>query len=273
MGTDYAYPNEMKHLLIYIPAAVLALTPALSSAQTVEPPKVEIGAQISGQTAERSAITWTPRLTLNLRPDTALEFSTDLRRTKPEPFRQEQSGQAVSMHLRQTLWENGQWQLSGVVGGGVRRATIFFPGYTVQRPDGPVTFPDSTFVEYGAAAHIGPSVQVQVAKRLLLRGDVRLEFQDQTGFRGMIGAAVPIGQMPSGTRARQRPADSLVNGTAIGAGVGAIAGALAGAFLTAVFCESDDCTSTGIAFVSVTTATGTGVGGLLGAIIDAVKRD
>jgi hypothetical protein len=263
----------MKHLLISIPTTLLALSPAMAAAQTAEPPKVEIGAQISGHTSERSAITWTPRLTLNLRPDSALEFSADIRQPTTDPFRQEETGQAVSMHLRQTLWENGQWQVSGVVGGGVRRSTIFYPAYTVPGRDGPVTFPDSTFVEYGGAAHIGPSVQVQIAKRLLLRGDVRLEFQDQTGFRGMIGAAVPLGHMPAGSRARQRPGDSLVNGTAIGAGVGAVTGALAGAFLAAVFCEVDDCTSTGIAFVSVTTATGTAVGGLLGAIIDAIKRD
>lgn len=252
--------NEMKHLPIITAAALLALSPGLAAAQSAEPPKLEIGAQVSGQTSERSAITWTPRLTLNLRPDTALEFSSDVRQPTRDPFRLEESGQAVSMHLRQTLWEDGRWQVSGVVGGGVRRSTIFFPGY-----------PDSRYVEYGTAAHIGPTVQFQVAKRLLLRGDVRLEFSDQTGFRGMIGAAVPLGQMPAGSRARQRPADSLVNGVAIGTGVGAITGALTGAFLAAVFCE-DDCTASGIAFVSVTTATGTAVGGLLGAIIDAIKR-
>lgn len=251
----------MKPFLIATAAGLLAWSPGPAAAQSAEPPRLEIGAQISGQTNERSGLTWTPRLTLNLRPDMALEFSADVRQPTRDPFRLEESGQAVSLHLRQTLWESGPWQFSGVVGGGVRRSTIFFPGYTI----------DTHFVEYGTAAHIGPAMQLQVAKRLLLRGDVRLEFSDQTGFRGMIGAAVPVGQMPAGSRARQRPADSLVNGVAIGTGVGAITGALAGAFLAAVFCE-DDCTASGIAFVSVTTATGTAVGGLLGAIIDAVKR-
>lgn len=263
--------NEMKHILIAVAAGLLALVPGLAAAQTAEPPRFEIGAQVSGQTSERSAITWTPRLTFNLRPDSALEFSADVRQPRRDPFRQEESGQTASMHLRQTLWENARWQVAGVVGGGVRRAAIFSPGYTVQRPDGPVTFPDSRFVEYGMAAHIGPTVQLQAAKRLLVRADVRMEFSDRTGVRGMIGAAVPLGQLPAGSRARLRPADSLVNGTSIGAGVGAVSGALAGAFLAAVFCE-DDCTAGGIAFVSVTTVTGTAVGGLLGAIIDAVKR-
>ena len=261
----------MKHLLIATAAGLLALSPGLAAAQSAEPPRVEIGAQVSGQTAERSAITWTPRLTVNFRPDSALEFSTDIRQPTTDPFRQKKSGQAVLVHLRQTLWEDGRWQVSGVVGGGVRRSTIFFPGYTVNRPDGPLTFPDSQFVQYDTDAHIGPTVQLQVAKRLLVRADVRLEFSDHTGFRGMIGAAVPLGQLPAGSRARQRPADSLVNGVAIGTGAGALTGALAGAFLAAVFCE-DDCTASGIAFVSVTTATGTAVGGLLGAIIDAWKR-
>lgn len=262
----------MKHLLIATAAGLLTVSPGLAAAQSAEPPRFEIGAQVSGQTNERSAMTWTPRLTLNLRPDTALEFSADLRQETRDPFRLKESGQAVSMHLRQTLWEEGRWQVSGVVGGGVRRATIFFPGYTVERPDGPQTFPDSEFVEYGATVHIGPSVQLQVARRLLLRADVRMEFNEDGGLRGMIGAAVPLGQLPAGSRARQRPADSLVNGVAIGTSVGAVTGALAGAFLAAVFCE-DDCAASGIAFVSVTTATGTAVGGLLGAIIDAVKRD
>lgn len=250
----------MRYFLIATAAGLLALPSDGAAAQSAEPPRLEVGAQVSGQTNERSGLTWTPRLTLMLRPDMALEFSADVRQPTRDPFRLEESGQTVSIHLRQTLWESGPWQFAGVVGGGVRRTTIFFPGYT-----------DTHFVEYGTAAHIGPAVQLQVAKRLLLRGDVRLEFSDQTGFRAMIGAAVPLGQMPAGSRARQRPADSLVNGVAIGTGVGAITGALAGAFLAAVFCE-DDCTASGIAFVSVTTATGTAVGGLLGAIIDAVKR-
>ena len=249
---EIAYLIEMKHLLVAL-AVLGAAGPQLAFAQTAEPPRLEIGGQISGQTNERASITWTPR-----QPGT-------------DRFRLEESGQAVSLHLRQTLWEDGAWQFSGVVGGGVRRAAIFFPGYTVPGPDGPRTFPDSRFVEYGTAAHIGPAIQLRVARRLLLRGDVRLEFSDQTGFRGMIGAAVPIGQMPAGTRARQQPADSLVNGVAIGTGVGALTGALAGAFLAAVFCEGD-CAAGGIAFVSLSTATGTAVGGLLGAIIDAVKR-
>jgi len=260
----------MKHVLVAA-ALITAVFSPLASAQTAEPPRLEIGGQISGQTNERASITWTPRLSLSLRPDTALEVSADIRQPGTDPFRLEESGQAVSLHLRQTLWEGDAWQFFGVVGGGVRRSAIFFPGYSVPGPDGPRTIPDSRFVEFGTAAHIGPAVQVRVARRLLLRGDVRLEFSEQTGFRGMVGAAVPLGQLPAGTRARQRPADSLVNGVAIGTGVGALTGALAGAFLAAVFCE-DDCGAGGIAFVSLSTATGTAMGGLLGAIIDAVKR-
>jgi len=246
----------MKNIPIVAVLFALAI-PQWAAAQTTEAPRLEIGGQVSGQTGERSGLTWTPRLSLSLRTDTALEFSADVRQPDTDPFRLEESGQAVSLHLRQTLWENDRWQLFGVVGGGVRRTTI--------------EFPQSRFVEYNTAVHIGPAVQLQVAKRLLLRGDVRLEFSENGGLRGMIGAAVPLGQLPAGTRARQRPADSLVNGVAIGTGVGAVTGALAGAFLAAVFCEND-CSSTGVAFVSVTTATGTAVGGLLGAIIDAVKR-
>jgi hypothetical protein len=267
---EIAYQIEMKHFLVA--AAVLALAgPQLALAQPPEPPRLEIGGQISGQTSESGSVTWTPRLSLSLRPDTALEVSADLRQPSRDPLRLEESGQAGSLHLRQTLWENGRWQVFGVVGGGVRRSSIYFPGYTEVGPPPNRTFPASRFVQYSSAVHIGPAVEVQVAKRLLVRADLRAEFSEDGGLRGMIGAAVPLGRLPAGSRARQRPADSLVNGIAIGTGVGAITGALGGAFLAAVFCE-DDCSSTGIAFVSVTTATGTAVGGLLGAIIDAVKR-
>lgn len=260
----------MKHFL-FAATLVTAASPQVAFAQAAEPPRFEIGAQVSGQTGERGSVTWTPRLTLNLRPDTALEFSSEFRQPSHDPDRLEESGQGGSVHLRQTLWENGQWHVSGVVGGGVRRYSIYFPGYTEVGPGPNRTFPPSRFVEYDSSMHIGPSVQLQVATRLLLRADVRMEFSDNGGLRGMVGAAVPLGQLPAGSRARQRPADSLINGAAIGTGVGAITGALAGAFLAAVFCEND-CAASGIAFVSVTTVTGTAVGGLLGAIIDAVKR-
>ncbi len=256
---DRAYWIEMKHFL-FAATVLTAAGPQVAFAQTAEPPRLEIGGQISGHTGDRGSLTWTPRLTLNLRPDTALELSSEFRRPSNAPDRLEESGQGVSVHLRQTLWANGQWQVSGVVGGGVRRHTIHFPGST-----------GAGFVENDTAMHIGPSVQLRVATRLLLRADVRMEFSDNAGLRGMVGAAVPLGQLPAGSRARQRPADSLVNGVAIGAGVGALTGALAGAFLAAVFCE-DDCTASGIAFVSATTVGGTAIGGLLGAIIDAFKR-
>ena len=57
----------------------------------------------------------------------------------------------------------------------------------------------------------------------------------------------------------------------VGTSVGAVTGALTGAFLAAVLCEGD-CADNGVGFVAVTAATGTGIGGLLGAIIDAFKR-
>lgn len=260
----------MKHFLLAA-AVVMAGSPDVAFAQDAEPPRLEIGGQMSGQTGERAAVAWTPRLTVNLRPDTALELSADLRQPLDDPLRATESGRGGSVHLRQTLWEGGRWQLFGVVGGGVRRTSLHFPGYTEVGPAQPRTFHPSRFVEWGSAAHIGPAVQAQVARRLMLRADVRMEFSESAGLRGMIGAAIPLGALPAGTRARQRPADSLVNGVAIGSGVGALSGALAGALLAAVFCE-DDCAAGGIAFVSAATVTGTAVGGLLGAIIDAVPR-
>lgn len=260
----------MRHTLLAA-ALVMAALPASAFAQDAEPPRVEIGAQVSGQTGERSSVTWTPRLTVNLSPDAALELSADLGHALEEPFRMAKSGQGWAVHLRQSLWQDGRWQVFGVVGGGVRRTSIHFPGFTEIGSGQPRTFRPSRFVEWGAAAHVGPAVQMQVASRLILRADVRMEFSDSGGLRGMLGAAVPLAQFPAGTRARQRPADSLVNGVAIGGGVGAVTGAVAGALLAALVCEND-CAANGVAFVGATTVTGTAIGGLLGAIIDAVKR-
>lgn len=256
MRGDYAYTDEMR-LLPAVAASLLIWFPQSASAQTAEPPRLEIGGQVSAQTGEPGSATWTPRLSLNLRPDTALEFSGDFRQASSDPFRHSEVDQTAALHFRQTLWENDRWQLFGVVGGGVRRSVS--------------TFPHFRFVDWNPAVHIGPAVQARVAKRLVLRADVRLSLTETSGLRGMIGAAVPIGHLPAGTRARQRPGDSLVNGVAIGTSVGAVTGALTGAFLAAVLCEGD-CADNGVAFVAVTAATGTGIGGLLGAIIDAFKR-
>lgn len=244
-------------LLPAIAAALLVLFPRPSSAQTTEPPRLEVGGQVSAQTAEPGSTTWTTRLTVNLRPDTALEFSGDFRQPGSDPFRRRESGQTAAIHFRQTLWENDRWQVFGVVGGGVRRSARDFSQFR--------------FVEWGPAVHVGPAVQVAVARRLTLRADVRLSLSETSGLRGMIGAAVPLGQLPAGTRARQGKGDSLVNGVAIGTGVGALTGALAGAFLAAALCEGD-CGDNGVGFVAVTASTGAGIGGLLGAIIDAFKR-
>ncbi len=249
----------------------MAARPHGAFAQVPEPPRLEVGAQISGQIGERASVTWTPRLTVNLSPDAALELSADFRQPLEEPFRMAESGQSGSVHLRQSLWHHGRWHVFGVVGGGVRRTSIYFPGVTDVGSAQPRTFRPSRFVEWGAAAHVGPAVQMQVARWLSLRADVRMEFSNSGGLRGMLGAAFPLGQLPTGTRARQRPADSLVNGVAIGSGVGAVTGVLGGVLLAALVCEND-CAGNGVAFVAATTATGTAIGGLLGAIIDAVQR-
>lgn len=244
-------------LLPAIAASLLIWLPQSASAQTAETPRLEVGGQVSAQTGEPGSATWTPRLTLNLRPDTALEFSADFRQGGNDPFRRQESGQTAAIHLRQMLWESGRWQIFGVVGGGVSRSVTAFSNFR--------------FVDWNPAVHIGPAVQATVAKRLILRADVRLSLSETAGLRGMVGAAVPIGQLPASTRARQRTGDSLVNGIAIGTGVGAVTGAVAGALLAAVLCEGG-CGYHSAPFVAVTAAAGTGIGGLLGAIIDAFKR-
>lgn len=252
-------------------ALVLLSLPHIAAAQATEPPRLEVGGQVSAQTGERGSATYTPRLTVNLRPDSAIELSADVRPHTPTWSGNRESAVAGSIHFRQTLWENNRWQLFGVVGGGAQLTVIDFAAYTVPGVGGPRTFPPSQFHEVGGAVHIGPAVQLNVADRLKLRADIRLTLSNSSGIRGMVGAAVPFGALPPGTRARQPRGDSLVNGIGIGGAVGALTGGVAGAILAALVCD-DDCERGGLTAVAVTTTTGAGIGGLMGAILDAFRR-
>lgn len=260
-----------RNLMSALAALVLLSLPHLAAAQTTEPPRLEVGGQVSTQTGERGSATWTPRLTVNLRPDSAVELSADVRPPTATAPGSRQSEVAGSIHFRQTLWENHRWQIFGVVGGGLHRTVIDSEAITVPGPDGPRIFQQRRRNEIGGAVHIGPAVQLSIADRLKLRADIRLTLSNSSGLRGMIGAAVPFGALPAGTRARQPRGDSLVNGIGIGGAVGALTGAVAGAFLTAVVCD-DDCERGGLTVVAVTTTTGAGIGGLMGAILDAFRR-
>jgi len=251
--------------------ALCVCTPQPAGAQTAEPPRLEIGGQVSTQTGERGSATWTPRLTLNVRPDTAVEWSVDFRQPGDDPFPLRKSAQLAFTHVRQVLVEGRRWRLSGVVGAGVSRTTIDFPGSLAGsggRFNGPN---DARLVEWGPAVTIGPALQFDVAKRLSLRADLRFDIADSSGVRAMAGATVPFGQLPAGARARQRRPDGLGNGALAGTIAGAVTGLVGSTILVNLLCEGE-CTGSGAPFITLGTVTVGGMGGLLGAMIDAFRR-
>lgn len=180
--------------------ALVAALPGIALAQPPDPPKIEWGVQASTQTGEEGATTWSPRLTVNFTPLTAIEASADFRQPKASPFGTRTTGQAYTLHWRQTLFTSGRWQVFGVFGAGGTRRVYKFPEQIFEGRDGPQVIPAHSFVESGLAVQIGPAVQVEVARWLALRGDLRLTLSDHGGLRGMVGAAVPVGRFRAGDR-------------------------------------------------------------------------
>jgi len=195
--------------LLTAAVTVVAALPGVALAQPPDPPRVELGGQVSVQTGQSLAATWSPRMTLNLTPRTAGEVSADVRPGRTDSFGTRISSRAYTAHWRQTLFTAGRWQFSGVLGVGVSRQVTEFPAQVIGGRDGPEVFPAHTFVDEGLAVQLGPVVQVEVARRLALRGDLRLTAGDHGGLRAMVGAVVPVGAFRAGDRpglSRQTPA-------------------------------------------------------------------
>lgn len=186
----------------FLTLTVLAVTaiPGVTWAQPPDPPRIELGAQVSTQTGETSAATWSPRITLNLTPLTAIEGSVDVRPRDTNFFGTHTSEQAYTLHWRQTLFTAGRWQVSGVLGAGGSRREHRIPEQIFEGRDGPQVIPAHTFVESTFAVQLGPAVQFEAAPWLALRGDVRLTMSGHGGLRGMVGAVVPIGRFRAGDR-------------------------------------------------------------------------
>jgi len=166
--------------------------PGLALAQPPAPPSVEVGVQASIQIEQEAARAWSPRITLNLTPTTALEGTADIRPAQQTSFAR-LSGQAYSLHWRQTLFTSGRWQVFGVLGAGGGRLVH-------DVPDIPDVSPAYTYVDSGLAAHLGPAVQFEAARWLALRADLRLTAGNGSGIRGMVGAVVPLGRFRAGDR-------------------------------------------------------------------------
>lgn len=190
-----------------------ALVPAAARAQVPDPPRAELGVQVSAQTGERGAPSWSPRITFNLTPATALEVAADVRQPRVDAFATRTSGQWYALHLRQSLLQRGRLQVFGVVGAGAGETTQDFPGRTIGDRTGSITYPPSRYREYGFAAHVGAAAQYEAASRLAFRADVRATASERGGLRAMAGVVIPVGRFRAGDRPLRRATDSRAAGT------------------------------------------------------------
>ena len=197
----------MPRLIATIILVGFALVPAAARAQVPDPPRAEIGVQVSGQTGERGALSWSPRITFNLAPATALEVAADVRRPRADVFATRTSGQWYALHLRQSLLQRGRLQVFGVIGAGAGETTWDFPGRTIEVRNGSITYPPSRYRDYGFAAHVGAAAQYEVAARLAVRADVRATASESGGLRAMAGVVTPVGRFRAGDRPQRRATD------------------------------------------------------------------
>lgn len=186
--------------LLTAAVAVVAAMPGMALAQVPDPPRVEWGAQASSQTGELRSLSWSPRITLNLTPLTAIEATADIRPAGGDTFGTRTSGQAYSLHWRQALFAAGRWRVFGVFGAGTSRRVQDFPGWVFEGRDEPQVMPPHRYVDSSLAVHLGPAVQFEAVPWLALRGDLRLTASHSGGLRGMVGAVVPIGRFRAGDR-------------------------------------------------------------------------
>jgi hypothetical protein len=263
----------MARILTASLVAGLLCAPAGASAQAPDGPSAQLGGQVSMQTGQQHALTFTPRLTLPVSPLTAVDFTADLRPEHGDEFGTRFSSQSYGVHLRQVLWSGGRWKVFGVVGAGGERTTQSSPGRVTDGRFEPVVVGPYEFTDTGLAVHVGPAVQVEVSPRLALRGDLRATLSNDGGLRAMVGGVVPLGRRFAADSSRgnlRAGHDSLSNGIAIGAGTGALTAGAFAAFISTVLCETDDCLAGTTAAVITAGVAGAGIGGVVGAVIDSL---
>ena len=199
-------PNSSVRRILRAAVTLLVVMPAVALAQSPGPPVVELGVQGSKRTGFEGAVAWSPRLTVPLKPRTAIEGTTDIQ--KPFTFGggYRKSARTFSVHWRQTVFTSGRLQIFGVLGGGRNRVETDVPERAYQLPDGRrFVEPAHTSVASEFVAHFGPAVQVELAPWLALRGDLQgIIGQRDQGVRGMVGAVIPIRRF----RADDQPAQS-----------------------------------------------------------------
>lgn len=264
----------MPRLIATVILVGFALIPVAARAQATALPRLELSTQVSTQTGNQHAATWSPRLTFAVAPLSALEVTADLRPTTADAWGTRSSAQSYGLHLRQTLWSRGRLQVFGVVGGGREHTTVSFRGRVLETRDGMVTYGPYQFSEDTMALHIGTAVQFEASPYLALRSDLRLAVGQDAGLRGMIGGVIPLGRRFQADSSRANPLaghDSLANGMAIGAATGGVALGLTSGVYAGIFCgETNDCGVASAALVIVGTVTGAALGGVVGAVVDSL---
>jgi|SRR5688572_29019025 len=178
-------PTSSVRRILGVAVTLMVLMPGIALAQSPRQPVVELGAQVSKKTSDSGLVGQTLRLTVPLKPRTAIEATVDHQSSSQVMT----SEREFSVHWRQTLFASGRLQIFGVLGGGRNRVETIVLERNVQgRVERENRFVVSEFV-----AHLGPAVQVELARWLAVRGDLQgiIGQQDQ-GVRGMVGAVIPI---------------------------------------------------------------------------------
>lgn len=148
-------------------------------------PVIEVGTGLT--VADRDTGTWTslgPRLSLNLRPRTALDVAADWEPRRGGPAHRD----AVSVQIRQAVHLLQRGEIF-VTAGLVRESVTFTEAWTGPSP----RFGSrrtNTGVQFGVGA------QVELARRLAVRGDVQFVMHDDAFVQSTVGVTVPIGRYP-----------------------------------------------------------------------------
>ena len=199
-------PNSSVTRILGVAVTLMVVMPGVALAQSPRHPVVELGAQATERTSDNDApVAWALRLTVPLKRRTAIEATADIQKSW-EYAGYRRSAREFSVQWRQTVFASGRWQIFGVLGGGRNRVETHVPEIDYEIPGiGRRVEPAHTSVRSEFVTHLGPAVQVELARWLALRADLRLTLgKHEGGTRGMVGAVIPIRRF----RADDRPAEA-----------------------------------------------------------------
>ena len=181
----------MRRLLCLVVTLMMGM-PGIALAQSPDGPIVELGVQGSKRIRDEG-VAGALRLTLPLTRRTAIEATADIQKSFELKWEggTRRSARQFSVHWKQTVFTSGRLQIFGVLGAGRNRVEHNYPDRIVP---GHVE-PAHTNVQSEFVAHFGPAVQVELARWLALRGDLRHTLGERDpGVNVLVGAVIPIGR-------------------------------------------------------------------------------